>query len=566
VTYRGIIAGVAGALIGSAALAPSAQAWNEQALNVQRVLLISIDGMHAVDYQVCVQNGFCPTLAELGEHAVNYLRTTTSRPSDSFPGITAIVSGGSPKTEGAYYDVAYDRVLAPPTTTTGNGVAGGNCAPNQPNGTTTEYEEGIDLDKTALNGGAPKASLTDGGVNSIDANKLPRDPYNGCNPVYPWNFVRTNTIFGVVHQASGYTAWSDKHPAYSSVAGPGPTSANVDDYFSPEINSTVVALPGVKTPGQMECSSIPDPSSDLSAWTNSFQNIQCYDTIKANAIVNEIYGYDHLGMHRTRVPTLFGMNFQAVSVGQKFIDTTKKPAVVGGYLDAKATPSPVLQGEIAFVDASIGRMVKALKHQGLYDSTLIVITAKHGQSPIDPARYVPQANVGSTPATVLQNCLPFSESPANPTGIGPTEDDISQLWLNQSLPGCDTESAVETLQANASQIAIDEIFYGHTLTMLFNNPGFPPEGDSRVPDIIVQPNIGHTYTGSTKKQAEHGGFAFDDTNVIMLVAHPQLGSKSVTAFVETTQVAPTILKALGLNPSALEAVSMEGTPVLPGLF
>jgi hypothetical protein len=40
-------------------------------------------------------------------------------------------------------------------------------------------------------------------------------------PVYPWNFVRTNTIFGVIHAAGGYTAWSDKHPAYSAVSGPG---------------------------------------------------------------------------------------------------------------------------------------------------------------------------------------------------------------------------------------------------------------------------------------------------------------------------------------------------------
>ena len=66
-------------------------------------------------------------------------------------------------------------------------------------------------------------------------------------PVYPWNFVRTNTIFGVVHKAGGYTAWSDKHPAYSSVSGPG-NGTNVDDYYSPEINSIPVALPSVPNP------------------------------------------------------------------------------------------------------------------------------------------------------------------------------------------------------------------------------------------------------------------------------------------------------------------------------
>jgi hypothetical protein len=78
--------------------------------------------------------------SELGENATNYLDTSTSRPSDSFPGLMAIISGSSPRTAGAFYDVAYDRVLAPPTITTGNGVSGGTCTPGVPNGTTTEYE------------------------------------------------------------------------------------------------------------------------------------------------------------------------------------------------------------------------------------------------------------------------------------------------------------------------------------------------------------------------------------------------------------------------------------------
>jgi arylsulfatase A-like enzyme len=73
------------------------------------------------------------------------------------------------------------------------------------------------------------------------------------------------------------------------------------------------------------------------------------------------------------------------------------------------------------------------------------------------------------------------------------------------------------------------------------------------------------YTGSSKKQSEHGGFANDDTNVMMLVSNPRLGARTVTSFVETAQVAPTILKLLGLDPDHLEAVRIEGTPVLPGL-
>ena len=530
----------------------------------EHVLLISIDGMHAADFQYCVAHGTCPTLSSLHAHGVTYSRTSTSRPSDSFPGLMALVTGGTPRTVGAFYDVSYDRVLAPPKVTTGNGVAGGSCTSGVPNGTTTEYDEGIDLNKTLLNGGAPGATLSDGGVASIDPDRLIRDPMNGCLPVYPWNFVRTNTIYGVIHAAGGYTAWSDKHPSYSAVSGPGPKASNIDDYYSPEINSSVVALPDVVTATGASCAAVRDPTADLTSWTNSFANIQCYDALKVNAIVNEINGRDHANSKSAPVPTLFGMNFQAVSVGQKLVEKTLSPTVSGGYTGPDATPSAALQSEFTFVDASIGKMVKALEARGLLDSTLIIITAKHGQSPIDPARYVPQKKVGSTPANVLAqaNCLPNSESPLNPNGIGPTEDDISLIWLS---PSCSIDSSVALIEKNASELAIDEILVHHTLTTMFNKGGLPPD-DPRTPDFIVLPSVGHVYTGSTAKQSEHGGFAYDDTNVMLLVAHPWLDQKTVHAWAETDQVAPTILAALGLDPKALDAVRSEGTAVLPDLF
>lgn len=536
--------------------------------HIKRVLLISIDGMHAVDYQNCTHgisgvNGgapYCPNLAALGHTGVNYVAASTSRPSDSFPGLMAIVTGGTPRTVGVYYDVAYDRSLDAPAKTTGNGVAAGPCtAGAAPTGTRTEYEEGIDLDQSKLNGGAPGASLTDGGIASIDPQRLPRDPRAGCAPVYPWNFVRTNTIFGVVHNAGGYTSWYDKHPAYTAVAGPGGNSLN--EYFGPEINSAVVAVPGLSTPAGVSCSTIPDPTQ-LSAWTNSFANIQCYDTIKVKGILNQIFGKDHNG-RATKVPNLFGMNFQAVSVGQKLIESGVGS---GGYLDAAGTPSDLLLGEIEFVDTSIGQMVSELKETGRLDSTLIVITAKHGQGPIDPNRFFPipghSGDNGTTPATLLANLLPFSESPLNPTGIGPTEDDISLLWLKDSSQ---TAAAVATLEENGSKIGLGTIFYGPSLAMNYNPPGLLPNGDPRTPDIIVTPNPGVIYTGSTAKQSEHGGFSHDDTNVMMLLSNPRFRPQTVYSDVSTTQVAPTILQALGLNPRSLQAVQLEGTSVLPDL-
>jgi hypothetical protein len=534
---------------------------------IKRVLLISVDGMHAVDFANCakgistVNNGepYCPALAALGKTGVNYVAASTSKPSDSFPGLTAIVTGGSPALTGVYYDVAYARNYDAPEKTTGNGVAGGPCTPfGTPTGTTSEYEEGIDLDQTKLNGGAPGASLTDGGLSSIDSKRLIRDPNNGCNPVYPWAFVRANSIFSVIHGAGGYAAWSDKHPAYSSVAsGLGPVA--LDDFYAPEINSNVVALPGIKTPTGVSCSTVPDPGSDVSSWTNSFQNIQCYDQLKVNAILNEIDGKDHLGQKSTRVPTIFGMNFQAVSVGQKLVE--KSNGVTGGYVDAIGTPTAALLTEFKFIDDSIGAFVDELKDKGLYDSTLIVITAKHGQSPIDPTRYVPQKANGTTPATLLSKAgyIPDSESTTNPDGIGPTEDDVSLLWLKHSS---DTDAAVKILEDNGSAttgIALGQIFYGPSVSLNYNDPTVDP----RTPDIIVTPNVGVVYTGSTAKLSEHGGFGHDDTNVILLLANPSYRSKTVRAEVGTAQVAPTILKALDISPSQLYAVRVEGTAVLP---
>src|SRR6201998_4206838 len=165
VLWRSTVLG-AGLLAASTGLPAHADEGRGFDRDIKRVLLISIDGMHALDFINCAAgisgvNGgapYCPNLAELAETGVNYLDTPTSKPSDSFPGLMALVTGGSPRTVGAFYDVAYDRSLDPPAATTGNGVMGapGLCTPGTPpTGTTTEFDEGIDIDKTQLNGGAP---------------------------------------------------------------------------------------------------------------------------------------------------------------------------------------------------------------------------------------------------------------------------------------------------------------------------------------------------------------------------------------------------------------------------
>src|SRR5215469_3816983 len=534
--------------------------------------------MHALDYQNCVSNSTCLNIASLGKNGVTYTRTSTSKPSDSFPGLMAIVTGGSPKSVGAWYDVAYDRILAPPAIETGNGNPPGSCTVGQKHGATTEYEEGNEIDQTKLNGGFPGYSLTDGGIKSIDPLKLNRDPLNGCNPVYSWNFIRTNSIYGVIHNAGGYTAWSDKHAAYAAVNGhtDGKLPTNVDDYYSPEVNSNVIPLTEAggapfHTVSGADCSVVDPAAGD---WTTSFKEIRCYDQLKVNAVLNWINGKTHLGDASlppgVRAPVIFGMNFQAVSVGQKLIEN----GVKGGYKNAAGDPTPDMQNEISFADRAIGQMVSALKNQGLFESTTIIITAKHGQSPVDPNRFFPipghSGSNGTSPSTILFSAGFLAQTPCEfnggtppcPNGVGgglgATEDDISLNWLKDSN---NTEAAVNLLEMNAATAGIGQIFYGASITTDYNSSLI----DSRTPDIIVAPNVGVVYTGSLRKQAEHGGFASDDTKVMLLVSNPTIKQSTSYQFVETKQVAPTILRILGLDPNKLDAVQKEGTAVLPGL-
>lgn len=88
--------------------------------------------------------------------------------------------------------------------------------------------------------------------------------------------------------------------------------------------------------------------------------------------------------------------------------------------------------------------------------------------------------------------------------------------------------------------------------------------DARIPSILGIVQTGVVYTGGTSKIAEHGGAAADDRTVPILVSTPDARhAERIGAPVETTQIAPTILAQLGLDPRALQAVRIEGTRPLP---
>jgi hypothetical protein len=494
---------------------------------IRHVLLISVDGLHALDLSNFVATHADSTLAELSRHGVTYTNNSTSSPSDSFPGLASLVTGGSPVTTGLWYDDTYNRALSPPAQTDGLGNPGGSCPGTI--GTNVAWDEAVDKDLTRLDGG--------GGLNP---NFLVRDPNNGCKTILPHQYLRVNTIFEVVKAGGGRTAWTDKHPSYEWTNGP--SGKGVDDFYGPEINSAPVALP--QFPG---CSPVPfaDPTPD-DGWTNSFEDIKCYDSLHVQAVLNQIDGFTHDRARKVGVPTLFGTNFQAVSVGEKLaVDPVSGQK--GGYTDVLGTPGQALAGELDYIDQSIGKFVRELKAQRLFDSTLIIVSAKHGQSPIDGSKR--RGIGGGQPAATIGAADAFDIS-----------DDGSLIWLKDpSL----APAVVATLSAPANQqtLGIQEIFAGQSLRNKFDNPG----ADPRTPDIILKVNTGVIFTGGSKL-SEHGGFNEDDIHTALLVSLPSLEHAVVKSAVSNQQVAPTILKALGLDPDDLDAVRKEQIAPLPFLF
>ncbi len=500
---------------------------------VRHVLLISVDGLHEVDLARCIASGTCPHVAALTRHGVLYSDAMTPRPSDSFPGLLAQVTGGTPRVTGVYYDDTFDRALYPP---------GSHCS--GPPGAEVRLTGYLDRDEHRLDGGAP--DLAANSAEAIDPARLPQRRIGGrCEPLWPHNYLRVNTVFGVLHARGWRTAWIDKHPAYDILNGPGRPfagpGANIDDFFAPEVHS---ALTGANLL-RFGAGALRLRNPGLS-FQDSTAAIRLYDGLKLRALLNEIAGFDHTGRHRVGVPALYGMDFQSVNVAEK------RPQ--GGYLNTAGRPSPALRAAIAFVDRSLGQIVAALQRSGRLNSTVLILSAKSGNAPIDRSR----VRIISARA-VLDPALD-ALGPANRFHVA---DDVLLEWLTPAYRSR-VAAVIDGLiaaQAAGHDLGIGKFYSGAELTALFGNP----RTDPRVPDFILEPPLGVIYSNHAGKIAEHGGFHEDDRHVALLVATPHRAPRIVRRTVQTAQIAPTILALLGLQPRLLQAVRQEHTGVLPGL-
>src|SRR5258707_999495 len=217
--------------------------------SIEHVLLISVDGLHSLDVANYLKNHPKSAMAELASHGVVYSDASTPQLSDSFPGLLALVTGGSPVSHGFFYDVSYDRTIFDPTNTTCSGGAGNIMV----------FDESID-----------KYNAQTVSLNVIDPTKLPNhiNAEGKCTRLFPHSAMRSNTIFEVVRSAGGHTAWADKHPAYDIVNGP--SGKGVEDFYTPEVTNNG----GFDNTVSVVCT-------------------VANDSLKVNAILNEIQGLRH---------------------------------------------------------------------------------------------------------------------------------------------------------------------------------------------------------------------------------------------------------------------------------
>ncbi len=335
----------------------------------------------------------------------------------------------------------------------------------------------------------------------------PLDPHNHCAPLQPHQLLRVNTIFEVVREKIGPTAWAGEDAA------------------------TTDLLRGPSGKGLAEACAF-DPATPTAG-----------DHARLTAVLHWIDAKDCTGSVDAPVPALFGMSYSSLAAAQS------APGM--GYVDAIGSPSAGLAQAFESLDASIGRIVAELKAKGLYDSTWIVVTAPYGQSPMDQRR---------------RRAIPIAQIKAIVDSVHPglvahiTGGDAALIWLTDQAR---TPAVVKALGDASVAIGLAEINSGTRLALTLNSP----QQDSRTPDIILQPELGVLWTWPGDIAfASHGGTLDEDTHVALLVSGAQFTGRSDPTYVPTTQLGPLLLRALGMEKFDLDALHKEHSPALPGVF
>lgn len=434
-----------------------------------RVLLLTVDGLHAIDLANWVAAHPHSALAELSKRGVTY--TNAHSPiANIAAGMAAVATGGTPISTGIIAPDGYDRALSPP---------GSACA----------------TVGTHLN---PEAEFD--GQGRFDPGKAPLDPRHGCTPLPPHRLLRVNTIFEVVREKIGPTAWAGESPGTTELLR-GPSGQGLS----------------------RSCCDAAGSSRDA-------------DRERLAAVLGWIDGKDEDG-DSIPVPTLFGMSFASLTTGP-------------GYSDTLATPSPGFEDHLHFLDDSIDRIVQELKRRRLFDSTWIFVVAPFGRSPMNAheERPIPLASIRK----VVESAAPGSM-------LYMSGGNSVMIWLRDPTT---TAPVANRLGDSASLLGIQDVLAGTRLSLTLNSP----QMDSRMPDIVLQGNYGVRWTVEPAELETAGGWLDEETHVALLVSGTQLTGRRDPTWVPITQVAPLLLRALGMEKFDLLALHIEHSPALPGIF
>jgi len=456
-------------------------------------------------------------MAILLEKAVNYVNVMGSKPTDSFPGTTALYTGATPRTSGVWYDDVWDRSLY---------TFQSNCTGTP--GFEVLNDETIDVNSTALDGG---------GAFNLTHLSYYKTSWGSCAYLLPHNWLRVKTIFEVVRENGGFTKMTDKHPSYEIFNGPSGTgiyvhsifvSTDIKEGYFPEINAVASTVGPTEVYDDLHWQAMYN-------WTggNFRSPVQSLMLIEENGTKDP---------HGT--PNLYTSNFQLFSVAQK------EYGYLNGSTSAKPIFNPNVTAALDIIDANIGTLVARMKTAGTYSSTLLIVCAKHGQAPIDPNTLHlidPSAITNATNVSLAQV----------------TSDDIGLIWLTDPTIENVNQAKSDFIKAGAS-IGIRDVIAGPEV---WQHGYGDPRLDPRVPDIIIQVTPGVIYTSVTAtKVMEHGGLNPDDLTTAIFVHNPSISAATVTELVFTRQIAVTALTALGAPVNQLDGAQQDGTVVLPGLF
>jgi len=201
---------------------------------------------------------------------------------------------------------------------------------------------------------------------------------------------------------------------------------------------------------------------------------------------------------------VFGIEFSGGERGQNWRATKADPRCdkadgdrlrgkPGGLPGRLGIPTEVLAYGLEKTDLALASMIQALKNQGLYQSTLFIVTAKHGQSPIDPRK---TKTSRATSRTSWPRC-PTPPAIPPPSRLRPPEPAPSEpadsSWTTNVAPhlaagpaaGASGDRLFSTRMPR--RFSIQYVLGGDSLKLKFNDP----LTDSRTPDLFRAARVRH---------------------------------------------------------------------------